>query len=87
MSSDDPHGHGGASHDPAPSAPSGPPTDWAMVRNVGLLIVLFIVVAAIVSTVSCRFTALTAEQREAVVFFDFYNKTYQQLIAASQDAD
>jgi len=87
MSSDDPHGHGGASHDPAPSAPSGPPTDWAMVRNVGLLIVLFIVVAAIVSTVSCRSTAPTAEQREAAVFLDSYNKTYQQLTAASQDAE
>ena len=93
MSSDDPHGHGGHSHDPAPPAPSGPPTDWAMVRNVSLLIVLFVVVAAIVSTVSCsRAAALPAAgaeppRDEVAGFLDSYNKTYQQLTAASQDAE
>src|SRR5262249_44298583 len=87
MSSHDPHGHGGPSHAPAPAAPSGPPTDWVMVRNVALLIALFVVVVAIVSTVSCRSAADSAARRDAAAFLDSYNREFRALTTASQDAE
>ena len=50
MSSHDPHGdpgHGGA------PPPAGPPTDWAMVRNVALLIAILAAVTLMLSMISC----------------------------------
>jgi peptidyl-dipeptidase A len=89
MSSDDPHGHGssGHAHESAPPAPSGPPTDWVMVRNVSLLIVLFVAVATIVATVSCRSAVDPVLQREAGAFLDSYNQTFRELTTASQEAE
>lgn len=72
MSSSDSHGHddhghagghGAHGHDAHDDAPAGPPTDWGKVRNVGALILVFVVVVILGTLVSC--TGADVEERNA----------------------
>jgi peptidyl-dipeptidase A len=94
MSTHDAHGHD--SHAPAaPVAPTGTPTDWSMVRNVGLLIAIFALLAWMLGLVSCgggpdvevvSVEGFTAEQ-EAKEFLAKYDAAFRKLNTAASEAD
>jgi peptidyl-dipeptidase A len=94
----DDHGHGHGGHGDAPVAPSGPPTDWGTVRNVGAIVVVVVVVALLFGLVSCRgwfggrdvqvvsVEGVTVDQH-AKEFLATYEKEFQRLQTEAQEAD
>jgi peptidyl-dipeptidase A len=86
MTTHDAHGHGDPAHAAAPES-SGPPTDWARVRNVALLVILFVAVAVMLTTISCSFFGPSESSKEAATFLDSYNATYRTLYTESQEAE
>lgn len=86
MTTHDAQGHADHAH-AAATEPSGPPTDWARVRNVALLVILFLAVAAMLTTISWAKSGGGAPRDEAAAFLDSYNADYRKLYTESQEAE
>lgn len=108
MSSSDPHGHGGhddhghggghGGHgdDDHDAAPSGPPADWAKIRNVGALIVLLATAVLLGLLISCVQPSPELETKRvesmarvalADSFLSRWSAEYGRLYAESSEAE